>query len=824
MRIYIEDTSGSRFECDVEESTLIARLADDFFEIMGWTEHDSTGRGQRAVVELVKKTASVLGKKSKRLDSGQTLADADIQEGAVLRIFPESIGGGNWDIDHQGQLSSMSVGDQQLAEGRQFEVQMVFLRTRKADYWRASSHDSAVTLKELADAFIFENYSQLREKIRPAIISKSNKQLLPLHFSVDRAALQENDTLIVGEESLIYNLLPYLDQIGNLPNEILMRGYDNTINYIRNLLKPQDLDLTLNPNEERNSRKLNECKLVFIGNGNVGKTSLIKWITEGAFDPHEPQTQRIAIRKWYVHLNKLGNIRLNIWDFGGQDIMHSVHQMFLTRRSVYVLVTTPRADGVYGIEYELNYWLELINNQAPNAPIIIAINKCETNICNISKWALKGKFPQIIDFVETSCLEKINRDSLIELISEGISKLPHLQDEVPNVFIEIKNKLEEFAKDVLPYYQYITICREVDKKLSDESIGTLAGLLHDLGIMLNYSSNSFSKETQVLNPEWITGGIYSIINSDQLLEKGGILSKMEIRAILSISDYERIEDQDFILSLMQRFKLCYLVVQNDVENYFFPAGFPADRPAQVSPPTLGVLHFQFKYSLLPPFLISTFIVENQRFIKQDSYWRNGCVLKDKEEGLEALIESNPLENYIFIFVSGEGNRRAFLRLIRESFHSIHNTFPRLRVEQMIPVDPQNGIYVSYDVLRAYQESKESTYFSPETKRRYDVNELLGFINDPFRGDKISMTKELSAMEEKLEDIKGLLANESLDNIFLKLKQIPDLHKSEQNDFILLEGSYIDAKNNFHRDLLTEELFRRELNRIRWALINFIDKS
>ena len=55
--------------------------------------------------------------------------------------------------------------------------------------------------------------------------------------------------------------------------------------------------------------------------------------------------------------------------------MHSVHQMFLTARSIYVLVTNPRDDLQDKIERELNYWLELIVNFAPSAPIIIAVNK-----------------------------------------------------------------------------------------------------------------------------------------------------------------------------------------------------------------------------------------------------------------------------------------------------------------------------------------------------------------------------------------------------------------------------------------------------------------
>jgi len=48
---------------------------------------------------------------------------------------------------------------------------------------------------------------------------------------------------------------------------------------------------------------------------------------------------------------------------------------------------------------------------------------------------------------------------------------------------------------------------------------TYLGFLNDLGIMLNISGNRKLEDTQVLNPEWITNGVYSIINSKLLAEQ-----------------------------------------------------------------------------------------------------------------------------------------------------------------------------------------------------------------------------------------------------------------------------------------------------------------
>ena len=50
---------------------------------------------------------------------------------------------------------------------------------------------------------------------------------------------------------------------------------------------------------------------------------------------------------------------LNIWDFGGQEIMHATHQFFLTQRSLYLLVINGREGGE---DADAEYWLKLIES------------------------------------------------------------------------------------------------------------------------------------------------------------------------------------------------------------------------------------------------------------------------------------------------------------------------------------------------------------------------------------------------------------------------------------------------------------------------------
>ncbi len=82
---------------------------------------------------------------------------------------------------------------------------------------------------------------------------------------------------------------------------------------------------------------VNEAKLIFVGQGDVGKTCLAQCLIHGAFHGHETTTEGIDIAQWTINAptNENEEIKLNVWDFGGQEIYHSTHQFFLTKRSLY---------------------------------------------------------------------------------------------------------------------------------------------------------------------------------------------------------------------------------------------------------------------------------------------------------------------------------------------------------------------------------------------------------------------------------------------------------------------------------------------------------
>ncbi|MFK7907840.1 MAG: COR domain-containing protein [Chitinophagales bacterium] len=498
----------------------------------------------------------------------------------------------------------------------------------------------------------------------------------------------------------------------NVPDEVLGREPASIIQYI------QDLQAS------KKNKPLYEAKLIFIGSGFVGKTSLINMVTAGHFDTNEMLTDGIEIRDWQIRRGR-DEIKLHVWDFGGQEIMHATHKFFMTSRSAYVLVSNPRAEDKYG-DSELEYWLKLIRSYAGNVPIVVAINKCETHKVSIPKGEIKDKYPNVVGFVETSCANNVGIGELKRMIRRAISQLKHIDDLLPQSYFDIKNRLEEHNEDYIQYDDYERICKEVDPEFKGNSMQTLVNLLHDLGVMLNFSEDRRLRDTQVLNPEWVTKGVYQIISSQRLIKKRGILTVREISKLLDPSKYPSERERFYIMDIMERFELAYQMP--DVrDTYFIPGAFPIDKPPKLdwSNKSENHLFFQYHYDVMPSSIMSRFIVKVHPFIRGRDYWRNGVILK--KGNCDALVRADPNERLIFIEIKGKSNKRDVLAFIRSQFDTIHARLSQLNVSQKIPVDDKGKIVLDYEDLLFLEEIGDEFVAVRELRTKVSVKKLLNGI-------------------------------------------------------------------------------------------------
>ena len=199
------------------------------------------------------------------------------------------------------------------------------------------------------------------------------------------------------------------------------------------------------------SRPLNEAKLILLGRGLVGKTCIVNRLVHHIFNPNLKKTDGICITQWKRRFSATDEVRLNIWDFGGQEIMHSTHQFFLTQRSLYVLVLNGREGSE---DTDVEYWLQLIGSFGGESPVIVVLNKIKEQPFDLNRRALQQKYPTIRAFLNTDCADETGLAELDAAIWRETNKLQGLRDSFPASWFAVKDQLADMKENYLSFDRY----------------------------------------------------------------------------------------------------------------------------------------------------------------------------------------------------------------------------------------------------------------------------------------------------------------------------------------------------------------------------------
>mgnify|MGYP006292242467 CR=1 FL=1 len=236
----------------------------------------------------------------------------------------------------------------------------------------------------------------------------------------------------------------------------------------------------------------------------------------------------------------------------------------------------------------------------------------------------------------------------------------------------IKNRLAEMADNyIISFEQYRDICK-TDGEKDFGAQDSLAVHLHSLGIALNYKDDPRLRDTHVLNPHWVTNGIYTLLNAEELAHSNGELEAACLSRSLDIQNYPP-ERHGFLLDLMRKFELCFRF-QEDETRYLIPDLLDKQRPGAATDfDPAECLNFRYEYPVLPEGLLPRFIVRTHVLSEHQLRWRTGVILNF--EGNRALVEADPQDKCISISVKGPmASRRRLLAVIRSDFERIHSSF------------------------------------------------------------------------------------------------------------------------------------------------------
>lgn len=477
------------------------------------------------------------------------------------------------------------------------------------------------------------------------------------------------------------------------------------------------------------ARPLNEAKMLVLGEGEVGKTSLIHAIenilkgeqAETCFDPYQPMTKGIIIKQWLLPQFKGMDIRLNVWDFGGQEIMHATHQFFLTERSIYVIVLAARKDSHMN---RLDYWLKMVESYGGNSPIIVVVNKTDQYRMRLPEDEWIARYPNIAAFIETSCAKGTGIQELLGAIQVAVDSMPHVRDPLPMTWFNVKERLTKMRDNAIPYSRYQKMC--VKERIKDhEEQRTLLRFLHHLGTVLHFENDPALDALGVLNPAWVTDAAYKILNTDKINNSDGILHYEDLSDILDKSYL--LDHYNFILELLARFEVLFRLERT---TYLVPDLLPPTRPLDLSWDEHDNLLFRIQYDVLPGSILSRFIVRAQHYLEGHRYWRTGAVLQ--RDGCRALVRGDLNQNLIDIAVVGPKHlRRDFLSDIRAELRNIQLNLKGLGVTELVPIPGHpEAAPVSYEHLLSLYVRGRNDYDPVGLHQSFPVKWLLDGVASP----------------------------------------------------------------------------------------------
>jgi hypothetical protein len=198
--------------------------------------------------------------------------------------------------------------------------------------------------------------------------------------------------------------------------------------------------------------------------------------------------------------------------------------------------------------------------------------------------------------------------------------------------------------------------------------------LHALGVCLRYKDLA-DFNSLVLNPEWISHGVYKIVN--QVHNKGAHSALLTDLSCIFEDEAERYpkDKHRFLFELMKRYELGYETVKKEL---IIPHLLHDDRPDTLPDfPIEESLMLRYRAEQpLPSNTISRFIVRHNDDIKKEGadylVWRFGVVLKTGKDTI-ALVRESTDDRMITVLVKGI-EKTAYLDKLRATLNDIFNSY------------------------------------------------------------------------------------------------------------------------------------------------------
>ena len=472
-------------------------------------------------------------------------------------------------------------------------------------------------------------------------------------------------------------------EMGQLTNLSEMDSGDNGIIQARQLLRMSQLDylqLRGNPirdvpdhiveqynciadlrawdQELRTAEKVVQndvVKLQVLGNGNAGKSSLVEALKMGRCAERFTSTHGIKVDVLQYEVEG-EPVQFHYWDFGGQEIYHGTHRLFIASQAVHLLVADAESETLARerqrvgdrdrpeemvLHQPLQHYIKTSTDLSPDSCRLVVQNKMD-----LPPMPLDPDLPSVAAKNSIECL------SVSATTGEGITALqtklgamrhqvrhfglpmPATWLAVQQYFIENRASAKVDRRRQMSVEKFNAVCMR--HGVSAASAPALLAFLHHTGLV--YRNENLMKDRIILDQEWALDAIYRPLERTSAFYaelRKELRGRVQVKRLFEAFGPEYDLDAKWLfLGFMQSCGLCFPINNNEQEeteeSYYI---LPEFLPEAITPSaaklweTVGSTEtFEYRPAYLDYFTVQQFIVALGRKTSVEHIWRNGVVI------------------------------------------------------------------------------------------------------------------------------------------------------------------------------------------------------
>jgi Leucine-rich repeat (LRR) protein/GTPase SAR1 family protein len=530
----------------------------------------------------------------------------------------------------------------------------------------------------------------------------------------------------------------------NPPIEIVKQGNEAILRYFEEKARS-------------GTQKVNEARLLLVGQGGAGKTTLKEKLRDRKADMPAPDatTKTIHIEPLLYKDGDGADFVLQVWDFGGQNIQKYAHQFFMSDSVVYALLSNTRDQNP-----NFQYWLNIIEMLGKDSPFFIVQNEKDGHaepLRDITQ--IQDRFPDTFQSVEQVNLKNAETDPRFDLLERRLlyaaTQLPHTRKEYPLSFIHVRRALENLSKtqQTIPFKQFKDLCKA--EGISDPALmNDYARTFTYLGVALYFADDLHLKTQIFLRPKWIIDALFGLLYAPIVEAQNGRFSASDAEAIWTGDEYN--DMHGVLLQLMLRFKLCYELPSK--QGYIVPQRLPTRMQPFVPPP--DATHIVYRYRFLPSGILTQLTCTLYTRIEKDKAWNDAVLFSTKSGQGRVFVRENSSADSIEVFGYGQ-DKADLLNMVVDAIDEVHDTskFGNLKVEKLVPcpcpicttarTKQEPAEFFDYNFLmELLRDGETESDRCKLSKRKFPIRDILKASN--IRGFKIKQVKEYLA-NDRVED-------------------------------------------------------------------------